>query len=96
MNKIGLVIPALALLFSVIFAGCNSNSKAKSWSPDQKSKWTTNCLKFTEERSMPKTQAVGFCDCMLKKTTEKYTPQEAGKITTQEERKLWQDCDYQW
>ncbi|MEI7896229.1 MAG: hypothetical protein WCJ26_04285 [bacterium] len=49
-----------------------------------------------DERGTAKTEAVGFCDCMLKKTSEKYTPQEAEKITAQEERKLWQECDFQW
>jgi hypothetical protein len=96
MKKFRLMIPALAMLFSVILAGCNSNSKAKSWSPEQKEQWTTSCLKFMDERGTPKNQAVDFCDCMLKKTSEKYTPQEAEKITPQEERKLWQECDYQW
>jgi hypothetical protein len=33
---------------------------------------------------------------MLKKTSEKYTPEEATKITPAEERKLWNQCDYRW
>jgi len=32
----------------------------------------------------------------LKKTSEKYTPEEAVKITPEQERQLWQECDYDW
>jgi hypothetical protein len=90
------MITSLVLLVALTFAGCNSDSKAKSWNQEQKDQWTAKCLKFMEERSVQKDQAVDFCDCMLKKTSEKFTPQEAEKITAREERELWKECDYQW
>jgi hypothetical protein len=96
MKKFFLMIPAIALLFAVTFAGCNSGSKSKSWSQAQKDQWTTNCHKALEERGLTKDQAADYCDCMLQKTSEKYTPQEAEGITAEEVGRLWKECDYQW
>jgi hypothetical protein len=33
---------------------------------------------------------------MFEKTSDKYTPEEAEGITAEEERKLWNECDYNW
>jgi hypothetical protein len=33
---------------------------------------------------------------MYEKTSDKYTPEEAENITADEERKLWNECDYSW
>jgi len=94
MKKFFTVITAFGFILLMGFTGCNS--KAKSWSQEQKDKWTTSCMKFMNDRGVEKKDAAGFCDCMLKKTSDKYTPEEAVKITPEEERQLWQQCDYQW
>lgn len=89
----------LFLIFAIaVFAGagCNTNSKANQWSSEQKDKWTEDCMKFMHEQGVEKKDAEGFCDCMLKQTSEKYTPKEAVNITEDEERKMWQECDYVW
>ena len=36
------------------------------------------------------------CDCMYKKTAKKYTPEEAYQLTVEQERKIWEACDYRW
>lgn len=94
MKKLRFFIPALGFMMLVGYTGCNS--KSKSWSQEQKDKWTTNCMKFMNDRGVAQKDAVGFCDCMLKKTSNEYTPEEAVKITADQERQLWQQCDYQW
>jgi len=94
MKKFRFFIEALGFILFVSFTGCNS--KAKSWSQEQKDKWTKSCMEFMNDRGVSENDAIGFCDCMLKKTSDKYTPEEAVKITPEEERKLWQECDYQW
>ena len=88
----------LALAFSiVIIAGaCNCNSQADKWSSEQKAAWTENCMEFMAQQGVDKKDAVGFCDCMFEKTSEKYTPEQAAAITEQEERKLWDECDFSW
>ncbi len=94
MKKLKFFIPALGFLLLVGFAGCNS--KAKSWSQEQKDTWTKSCMKFMNDRGVAQKDAADFCDCMLKKTSDKYTPEEAVKITPDEERQLWQQCNYSW
>lgn len=91
-------LKVLALTISIAFfaASCVSNSKADTWSGDQKATWTQSCLEFMAEQGVDDKNAEGFCDCMLKKTSEKYTPEEAASISTEEERKLWEECDYNW
>ena len=104
------IIKLLIVTFGfLVFAGaCNSDSKAEkkapakkekaadTWNDEQKAKWTKSCMEFMETNGVEKRNAVDFCDCMLKKTSEKYTPEEAAKITEEEERKLWDSCDYDW
>ena len=94
MKKTSVLIAALFLAMVTVITGCSS--KSGSWSKEEKDKWTTNCMKFMNDRKVDQKDAVGFCDCMLKKTSEKYTPEEAVKITPSEEQKLWQQCDYSW
>ncbi len=77
-------------------SACNSDSKADTWSKDQKTKWTNNCMKFMKTAGVEKQSAVDYCSCMLKKTSEKYTPEEAVNITEQEEKALWSSCNYDW
>lgn len=92
------IIRLLFLAFGLfLFASaCNSDSKADTWNSEQKAQWTKNCMKFMETNGTEKRNAVDFCDCMLKKTSEKYTPEEAANIDADEERKLWESCDYSW
>jgi len=94
MHKSSLLMMALTIPLFLFFTGCNS--KAKSWNQAQKDKWTESCKKFMNDRGVAQKDAAGFCDCMLKKTSEKYTPEEAVKITPAEEQQLWKQCDYNW
>jgi len=81
---------------TIISCACNTHSKANTWSEQQKSKWTTECLELMKSNGMKDKAAKDFCDCMLEKTSDKYTPEEAANITREEERKIWENCDYQW
>jgi len=91
-------IKVLLVTFGLLLfaSACSHDSKADTWDKDQKAKWTNNCMKFMEDQKVEKKNAVDFCDCMLKKTSEKYTPEEAVTITEEEERELWDSCDYDW
>jgi hypothetical protein len=79
-----------------LLSSCNSNSKADSWSVDQQEKWKKECLELLTGNDVAKPVAEDRCDCMYKKTSEKYTPKEAAEITIEQERKLWEECDYSW
>ncbi len=94
MKTIKLLFVSLGLLFFI--GECNCESKSDKWSSEQKATWTKSCMTFMENNGVEEKNAVDFCDCMLDKTSEKYTPEEAAKITEEEERKLWQSCDYDW
>ena len=88
---------AVGLSLALLSAACNSGtSKADSWSSEQKSAWSQKCLEFMAQEGVEEENAKGFCDCMLTKTSEKYTPEEAAAINEDEERKLWAECDYNW
>ncbi|MBU2553879.1 MAG: hypothetical protein KKF98_05420 [Bacteroidetes bacterium] len=81
----------------VLFASaCNCESKSDTWSDAQEEAWKSRCMTFMEENGVEKKNAVDFCDCMFEKTSDKYTPEEAEGITAEEERKLWNECDYNW
>ena len=94
MRTIKLLLVTFGLL--LFASACNCDSKADTWDSDQKAKWTNNCKKFMKDKGVEEKNAVDFCDCMLEKTSEKYTPEEAVNITEEEERKLWESCDYDW
>lgn len=94
MKKIGSLFAAMLITLVMGFSGCNS--KADTWSKDQKAKWTESCMSFMSERGVAQKDAASFCDCMLSKTSEKYTPEEAAKITPEENQDIWKQCDYQW
>jgi hypothetical protein len=91
-----LITIILFMIFSGSFESCQNNSKENTWSDEQKTKWKTECQQTLTSRGLKSKDANDFCDCMLKKTSQKYTPEEATKITIEEERKLWNECDYQW
>ena len=94
MKNFRVVFPVLGFMLILGFAGCKS--QASSWSKEQKDTWTTNCMKLMNDRGVAQKDATALCDCMLQKTSAKYTPGEAEKITVDQERQLWQECDYQW
>ena len=80
----------------VLSACSNTNSKSNTWSDNQKAEWKENCEEFLITRGVDKGDAKDFCDCMLEKTADKYTPEEAKNITEEQEQEIWQACDYQW
>ncbi len=86
------------VIMAALFSACNydNKSKADSWNDQQKTVWTNKCTGFMKTNGVEEKAAVDFCDCMLDKTSEKYTPEEAANITEEEERKLWEECDYTW
>ena len=94
MKIIRLLFVSLGLLLFV--SACNCDSKADTWSSEQKAEWTKSCKSFMETNGVEEKNAVDYCDCMLEKTSQNYTPEEAAKITEDEERKLWESCDYSW
>lgn len=89
----------LAIIISLfLFAACcnNSDTKSDTWSDEQKTEWTNNCLKMLESNQTFKGVAEDVCDCMFEKTSESYTPEEVANITREEEQKIWEKCDYRW
>ena len=94
MKKIKMLI--LVIAGAALMYACDRDSKADTWNEEQKDKWTNRCMEFMTANNVEKSTAAGFCDCMLKKTSKKYTPEEAASITAEEERKLWEECDYTW
>lgn len=92
-------IPYITVLISIfLFTGCcnKADSKSDTWSDEQKAEWTDNCLKMLEENQVFEGVAEEVCDCMLEKTAESYTPEEAAEISREEEQKIWEKCDYNW
>ncbi|MAZ93967.1 MAG: hypothetical protein CMF58_06055 [Lentimicrobiaceae bacterium] len=87
-----------SLILVSIAVSCNQSAKTNESlsSEEQKSEWTNKCMKFMESNGTEERNATDFCDCMLKKTSEKYSPEQAASITAEEERKLWESCDYTW
>ncbi len=94
MKIIRLLFVSLGLLLFV--SACNCDSKADTWSDEQKAEWTKSCKSFMATNGVEEKNAVDYCDCMLEKTSQNYTPEEAVNITEEEERKLWESCDYTW
>jgi hypothetical protein len=86
----------VAFGFLLIIGSCNCDTKADTWSDEQKTEWTKSCKEFMKTNAVEEQNAVDFCDCMLEKTAQDYSPEEAAKITEDEERKLWESCDYTW
>jgi hypothetical protein len=95
-NKKLLTILLLIILLGGFESCKHLPTKENTWTDEQKTKWKTDCQQWLIKRGLRKIDAKNFCDCMLKKTSEKYTPEEATKITPAEERKLWNQCDYRW
>jgi hypothetical protein len=86
----------LGILLITVASCSNPNSKSSTWSDQQKTQWKEKCMELLIESEVPRADAESTCDCMLEKTSEKYTPEEAAKIDLKGEQELWQDCDYQW
>ncbi len=82
---------------ALVVLSCNSNSKEATWNQEQEKIWKDKCLElFKEMDGVSRAVAEDHCDCMLKKTAKKYTPEEATQLTIEQERKIWEECDYQW
>lgn len=96
MNIIKVLFASVILLAAITACDCQDKSKADTWNDQQKTEWTTKCKGFMKTNGVEEKNAEDFCDCMLEKTSEKYTPEEAASITEEEERKLWESCDYTW
>lgn len=96
MKSKALIVTILLMILLGGIESCQNYPKEKTWSSEQKTKWKTECQQLLISRGLKTKDANDFCDCMLKKTSEKYTPEEATKITVDEERKLWNECDYRW
>lgn len=94
-NNRSLSIILLIIIFGVV-QSCQHTSKENTWSEEQKTNWKTECQQKLIDRGLKASAAADFCDCMLKKTSQKYTPEETKKLTIEEVRKLWDECDYQW
>jgi len=95
MKKISSILLVLAL--TIILLSCNSaTTREKSWSEQQETSWKNNCNELLVKNGTPAGDAAEFCDCMFKKTAEKYTPKEAAALTEKQEQEIWEECDYQW
>lgn len=80
----------------VMILSCNSNSKKRLWNQEQEKLWKDKCLESFIALDVEKAVAEDHCDCMYKKTAKKYTPEEAYQLTVEQERKIWEACDYRW
>jgi hypothetical protein len=86
---------AFVVLTAALFA-CNPNSKADTWNPDQKKKWKTECKSLLMKNGEREATAADYCDCIYEKMSAKYTPEEAANLTIEQEREIWDECDYSW
>jgi len=84
------------LLLTTLLFACDSNSKADTWSPDQEKKWKTECKSMLLENGEREATAADYCDCIYEKTSAKYTPEEAANLSIEQEREIWDECDYSW
>lgn len=89
-------ISAITIVALLLLAACNSNSKSKAWTVDQKEQWKTECEQMLVEEGITAAVAEDHCDCMYEKTSAKYTPEEAAALTVEQEREIWEECDYSW
>ena len=88
---------SIALLVLTTFAlSCVRNSKADTWSADQEQKWKTECKMLLISNGESDATADDYCDCIFEKTSQKYTPEEAANLTVDQERTIWDECDYSW
>lgn len=91
------LISIMAVLALLTMAACNSNSKSKTWTAEQKEQWKTECVQMLLEEGITEVAiAKDHCDCMYEKTSEKYTPEESALLTVEQEREIWRECDYSW
>lgn len=90
------LISVMTIAVLLIMSACNSNSKSKTWTEEQKEQWKTECVQMLVDRGVTEAVAEDHCDCMYQKTSKKYTPSEAAALTVEQERELWRECDYSW
>ena len=53
-------------------------------------------LELIKTKDITKGTAEDNCDCLFEKTAKKYTPEEAAKLTTEQEQEIWDECAYSW
>lgn len=82
-------------LMSVMFS-CSTNSKRNTWSKEQEKEWKSKCVNLLEGGTTTRAVAEDHCDCMFDKTAKRYTPEEAAALTVEQERQIWEECDYSW
>lgn len=85
-----------ALFLAMILLMACSQSK---WSEAEKEKWMKNCREAFVNPAVnkdDKAQMEDLCDCMLKVTSRKYTAEEASNLTVDQERQLFNDCNYSY
>lgn len=93
MEKVTLI---MLIGFLSFVLSCNSSSKSNTWTAEQQMKWKTECNELLVGHGTTKDVAADYCDCMFQKTSEKYTPDEAAVLTAEQERKIWEECNYSW
>lgn len=91
-----IILFAMALIAATFLSGCNSNTISKTWTAEQEAQWKTKCVQMLTEDGVSQSVAEDHCDCMYGKTSEKYTPEEAASLTVEQEREIWEACDYSW
>jgi hypothetical protein len=90
-----------AILFfisSLAISSCGHNHQSE-WSQADKDKWLKTCQEtFVDkaENETDKEQLEDLCKCMLDVTSRDYTVEEAVNLTDEQERKLLQNCNYNW
>jgi hypothetical protein len=87
---------ALIILGTIALASCSNESS--TWTQDQKDTWLKDCNDKFVANADPEDKAnlESLCTCMLEVTARDYTPEEAKSISEDEERKLLENCNYNW
>lgn len=87
---------ALIVLGTIAFSSCSNDSS--TWTQDQKDTWLEECNdKFVvNAEATDKASLESLCTCMLEVTSRDYTPTTVKTMTEDEERKLLQNCNYNW
>ncbi len=94
MKKLKYFVFVIGIMFVV--AACDCDSKSDTWSDEQEKAWKAKCIKMFNTNENLEGPVEDLCDCMFRKTSEKYTPEEAKDITPEEEQKLLEKCSDSW
>jgi hypothetical protein len=96
MKKLIYSIAIMGVFALMVSCGSNTESKADSWTAEQEQVWKDHCNGLLTKGGQNEATAADYCDCIFEKTAEKYTPEEAGQITPEQEQEIWDQCDYSW